>query len=124
MSITEPSNIGLSDHAHALLSQMKEDNFLAEMADGYRLGIALALSQGVDPPEVPMPRHTFYTVATVDPDQDIASAIRALMDLEGGSVYRMAERLADWGVRHLAERFDSGPIDVAALIQDTRAAKK
>lgn len=115
MSVTEPTMIGLSEKAHALLTQMKEDNFLAEMADGYRLGIGLALAQGIEPDDVPQ-RRTVFSVATIDPDQEIAAAIRALIALKGGSVYRMAERLADWGVIELAKRFDGGPIDVATLV--------
>lgn len=115
MSATEPTMIGLSENAHLLLSQMKEDNFLAEMADGYRLAIGLALSHRVVPDEV-LQRRTVFSVATIDPDQEIAAAIRALVDLKGGSVYRMAERLADWGVIELAKRFDGGPIDVVAIV--------
>jgi hypothetical protein len=107
--------IGLSEKAHSILTRMKEDNFLAEMADGYRLGIGLALAQGIEPEDVPQ-RRTVFSVATIDPDQEIAAAIRALIDLKGGSVYRMAERLADWGVIELAKRFDDGPIDVGALV--------
>lgn len=115
MSVTEPTSIGLSERAHALLTQMKEDNFLAEMADGYRLGIGLALAQGVEPDDLPH-RRTVFSVATIDPDQEIAAAIRALIDLKGGSVYRMAERLAEWGVIELAKQFDGSPIDVATLV--------
>ena len=115
MSITEPTMIGLSEKAHMLLQQMKEDNFLAEMADGYRLGIGWALAQGIEPPDVPS-RRTVFSVATIDPGQEIAAAIRNLMDLQGGSVYRMAERLADWGVLELAKRFDGGPLDVVSLL--------
>ena len=116
MSVTEPTMIGLSEKAHALLTQMKEDNFLAEMADGYRLGIGLALAQGIiEPDDVPQ-RRTVFSVATIDPDQEIAAAIRALIDLKGGSVYRMAERLADWGVIELAKRFDGSPIDIGTLV--------
>jgi hypothetical protein len=115
MSATEPTMIGLSEKAHALLTQMKEDNFLAEMADGYRLGIGLALAQGIEPEDVPQ-RRTVFSVATIDPDQEIAAAIRSLVDLKGGSVYRMAERLADWGVMELAKKFDGSPIDVGALV--------
>ena len=115
MSVTEPTMIGLSEKAHSILTRMKEDNFLAEMADGYRLGIGLALAQGIEPEDVPQ-RRTVFSVATIDPDQEIAAAIRALIDLKGSSVYRMAERLADWGVIELAKRFDDGPIDVGALV--------
>lgn len=113
--VNEPTMVGLTDRAHALLKQMKEDNYLAEMADGFRLGIGLALANGIDPPEVPGLRTTF-SVATIDPEQELTTAIRALIDLQGGSVYRMAERLADWGIHEMAKRFDGGPLDIPSLV--------
>ena len=117
MNATESPVIRLSEHAHALLAQMKDDEHLAEMVDGCRLAIALAISEGIDPPEVPAPRRTVFSVATIDPDQEMAAAIRALVPLNGGSVYHMAERLADLGIRRIAEMFAGGSIDVAALVK-------
>lgn len=122
--MSEPTMIGLSERVHALLTQMKEDGHLSEMADGYRLGIALALAHGVMPGDVPTPRKTVFSVATIDPDQEIAAAIRALSQLDGGSVYRLAERLAEWGVGELAARFAPGPIDVSGLISQSRSEKR
>ena len=118
--MSEPTMIGLSERVHALLTQMKEDGHFNEMADGYRLGIALALAHGAVPGEVPTPRKTVFSVATIDPDQEIAAAIKAIGHTEGGSVYRLAERLAEWGVGELAARFETGPIDVSALISQSR----
>ncbi len=119
--MSEPTMIGLSERVHLVLTQMKEDGHFNEMADGYRLGIALALAHGVIPGEVPTPRKTVFSVATIDPDQEIAAAIRALGQLDGGSVYRLAERLAEWGVSELASRFETGPIDVSGLISQCRS---
>ena len=120
MSETEPTMIGVGEKAHAVLTHMKEDGHIAEMADGFRLGIGLALSLGIEPPEEVPGRRTTFSVATIDPDKEIASAIRALRDLQGGSVYKMAERLADWGVLELAKRFEGGAIDVATLLPRTK----
>ncbi len=122
MMATEPTNIGLSEDAHALLQRMKEDGHVAEMADAYRLGIALALARGIEPPEVKVPRTTIFGVATIDPHKDIAAAIRALMDLDGGSVYKMAERLAEWGVREMSDQAAGGFLDVASLMEATKTA--
>ncbi len=116
MNPTEPTSVRLSNKANTILSQMKEDGHLAEMSDGYRLGIALALSQAVSPPELPPDSKTFIAVSGLDPEQEIAAAIRALVNLEGQSVYRYAEKLADWGVMHMHDRFKGGQLDVAALI--------
>ena len=114
---SEPTMIGLSDVAHGLLLQMKVEKSLAEMADGYRLALSLALFRGIVPPEIAAPRKTIFSVATIDPDQEVAAAIRALMDLDGGSVYRMAERLAEWGIHEMASQFEGGPLDVAKLLE-------
>jgi hypothetical protein len=121
--MSEPTMIGLSERVHSLLSQMKEDGHFNEMADGYRLGIALALAHGAIPGEVPTPKKTVFSVATIDPDQEIAAAIRALGPAEGGSIYRLAERLAEWGVGELSARFETGPINVSALIQQSQEGK-
>lgn len=95
---------------------MKEDGYLSEMTDGYRLGIALALSLGVTPDELPTENRNFIAVSTLDPTGDIAAAIRLLVNLEGLSVYGYAERLADWGIKEMQERFKGGFLDVASLI--------
>lgn len=121
MSTSEPTMIGLSERVHALLTRMKEDGHFNEMADGYRLGIALALAHGAQPGEVPAPRKTVFSVATIDPDQEIATSIKALCQLDGASIYKTAERLAEWGVSELSARFETGPIDVSALIAQVQS---
>ena len=50
---SERTQVRLSNKGHSILTQMKEDGYLAEMTDGYRLGIALALSMGAIPEEFP-----------------------------------------------------------------------
>jgi hypothetical protein len=113
--------IGLSEKTHPLLKRLKEDGHFAEMADAYRFGIALALAHGVIPGEPPAPRTTIFSVATVDPDREIATAIRTIIDTEGQPVYRWAERLAEWGVAELARRAEAGEIDVASLLEEAAA---
>lgn len=119
MNTIERSKIGLSVRAHALLAQMKEDGYIAEMADGYRLAIGLALAKGVVPPDVTERKIIPFSVSTIDPELEIAAAIKALIDLKGEAVYRMAERLAEWGVIELFNRFDGGPLDIVSLLPST-----
>lgn len=117
----EPTTIGLSEKAHAMLKRLAEDKrngHFAEMADAYRLGIGLALAHGVVPDEVPAPRTTIFNVGTLDPDKQIHNAIRLLSEPGDGSVYRWAERLAEWGVRELAARADAGTLDLGALLAE------
>ncbi len=119
---SERTQVRLSNKSHTILTQMKEDGYLAEMTDGYRLGIALALSMGATPGELSPENRNFIAVSTLDPTGEIAAAIRMLVNLEGQSVYGYAERLADWGIRETQERFKGGFLDVASLM--TTAAEK
>jgi hypothetical protein len=121
MTITEPTSIGLSEKAHSILSQMKEDEYILELTDGYKLAIGLALANDIKPNEVPAPKRTILAVSGLDPDQEIATAIRSLVNLEGGSVYRYAERLAEWGVMEMASRFKGGFLDIASMIKDPKS---
>ncbi len=119
--VSEPTTIGLSEKTHAMLKRLAEDKrnvHFAEMADAYRLGIGLALACGVLPDEVPTPRTTIFNVGTLDPDKQIYNAIRLLSEPGDGSVYRWAERLAEWGVRELSARSDEGSLDVGGLVAE------
>jgi hypothetical protein len=115
-SIPERSQVRLSNKGHAILTQMKEDRSLAEMTDGYRLGIAIALSMGATPDEFPSENRNFIAVSTLDPTGEISASIRLLVNLDGQSVYGYAERLADWGIMEMHERFKGGFLDIAALM--------
>lgn len=119
---SERTQVRLSNKSHTILTQMKEDGYLAEMTDGYRLGIALALSMGVTPGELSTENRNFIAVSTLDPTGDLAAAIRMLVNLEGQGVYGYAERLADWGIKEMQDRFKGGFLDVASLV--SAAAEK
>lgn len=117
MSIAEPTTIGLSEGAHEKLRRLQEEQHFRELLDGYRFAIGLALSQGVEPPEI-QKRTTIFNVGTVDPDQSLKRSIEALMGdrVRDASIYKMAERLAEWGVNELAGQAESGSIDFAGLL--------
>ena len=117
MSIAEPTTIGLSDSAHEKLKWLREEQHFRDLLDGYRFAIGLALAQGVEPPDIEK-RTTIFNVGTVDPDQSLKLSIKALMGdrVEKTSVYRMAERLAEWGINELASQAKVGSIDFVSLL--------
>jgi len=122
-TVHEPTMIGLSERTHPLLKRLKEEGHFAEMADAYRLGIALALAYEIKPDEISGGKQTVFSVATIDPDRDIATAVRTILGDDGASIYRHVERLAEWGVTELARRAEAGEIDFAGLLSEvTRLA--
>jgi hypothetical protein len=96
---------------------MKENGELAEMTDGYRLGIALAIAMGVIPEELSSENRNFIAVSTLDPTGELAVAIRLLVNPEVQGIYGYAERLADWGIKEIQDRFKGGLLDVVSLIE-------
>lgn len=124
MSIAEPTMMGVSEATHAKLKRLKEDGHFKEMADAYRFAIGLALAQGITPPEISS--QTVFSVSTIDPDQSIKNAIKTILhdQVESIPIYKMAERLADWGIQELATQADRGEIDVVAILDQLQTASK
>lgn len=124
MTVQEPTNIGLSEATHLKLKRLKEDGHFREMADAYRFAIGLALAQGmIDPPELSSTT-TVFGVATIDPDQTLRRGIEAIVGdrLQGKSIYRFAERLADWGIQELSREAERGEINVVGLFDQLKEA--
>lgn len=118
MNDSDVTTVGLSEHADDLLDQLKEQEIFAEKLDGYRFAISFAAASGVVPPEIGK-RKTLFNVGSLDPGQLIRSAVEALYEdqLVNTSVYRIAERLADWGVRELYEQASERHIDFAKILK-------
>jgi hypothetical protein len=74
--------------------------------DAYRLGIAAAVAKQLDPAPDSPGRTTAYGVGTLDPDGSIRTSVLALRDDHHGRPYALVERLAEAGLRDLADHLD------------------
>ncbi len=119
MSQSELINIGLSEVAKDKLDRLQEQGYFADKIDGYRFAVALTLSHGLIPPEIPK-RSTFLNVGSLDPDQSIKMAVEALCEeeLQRTTVYRLVERLADWGVNELYAQAQDGDINFVNILSE------
>ncbi len=118
MTVSELVNVGLSESGNDKLDRLKELGYFSEKLDGYRFAVSLALAQGVIPPEISK-RSTFLNVGSLDPDLIIRGAVETLIpeQLEGTTVYRLVERLADWGVNELHSQSLEGDIDFNGIFE-------
>ncbi len=114
----ELTTIGLSEAGDAKLDELKERGIFAEKMDGYRFAVALAIAQGVVPPEIGK-RKPFLNIGSLDPEQILKRSVEALMSehLEQTTPYRLIERLADWGVNELHDQVKAGEIDFIGLLE-------
>ena len=115
-------NVGLSEATDDKLAELKELGVFAEKIDGYRFGVSLALAQGAEPGDL-VKRVNLYNVGSLDPDQMLRRSVESLMPerLAETTVYRMVERLADWGVTELYSQAQSGEIDFVGLLEQVKA---
>lgn len=116
--IAEPTTIGLGEKSHNWLQRFKEEGLFAEMKDAYRFAVAFYLSKQITPPEIIGKKNTIFNIGTIDPDKELYLAISCLMPNIEGSIYQMAERLADAGIAEMAVEFERGTLDVVALIEN------
>ncbi len=114
-------NVGLSETTDDKLAELKEMGVFAEKIDGYRFGVSLALAQGAEPGELTK-RVNLYNVGSLDPDQMLRRSVECLVPekLSQTTVYRLIERLADWGVQELYSQAKSGEIDFVELLEQVK----
>lgn len=119
MSGSDLINVGLSEASNDKLDELKEMGVFADKIDGYRFGISLALAHGVIPGEL-VKRENLFNVGSLDPDQMLRQAVEALMpqELEKTTVYRLIERLADWGVAEMHAQAKAGEVNFSALLEE------
>lgn len=111
----EPTTVGLSDAAHAKLRQLKEDGFFAEMSEGYRFAVSLALANGIKPSKKKVSRGTIFNVGTLDPDQTLYNVVAILRDDDSEPVWKTVEKLAEWGVDELSKLSQQGDISFSEI---------
>jgi Arc/MetJ-type ribon-helix-helix transcriptional regulator len=112
----EPTTVGLTRHGHERLQQLKTAGYFADMADAYRFAIALGLAHGSI--AEPATRETIFNVGTLDPDRSIHHSISALMPREGEAVYKLAERLAEWGIDEMFQQMERGELSLSRLLRE------
>jgi hypothetical protein len=113
----EPITVGLSANAHAILGRLREDGYFAEMQDAYRFAIALGIAHG-QTLEAKGSRTTIFNVGTLDSDQSIKNALKALHPAPECAYYTLAEKYAEWGTAEMGAQMESGRLSLAAFLTE------
>lgn len=115
--MNEPAQIGLNENVHARLDRLVQQGHFEEMRDGYRFAVSYALAKGVSPPRMDGGRKTVFSISTIDPDGHLKLAIESLMPNEDEPAYRVAERLADWGLNEIARLIEDEYVGVTDILR-------
>jgi len=117
MNEEDKTQIGLSENAHTLLQSLKDDGFIQQLQDGYRLGIGLAVARG-KVAQASSGFRTIFAVSTIDPDGALKTVLTELYPEERSRPYAFAERLAEYGVRELGEAHKAGTLNIGDLLDE------
>ena len=107
--------VGLTEETHGMLQRLKENKVFDEMSDGYRLGIALAISRGGAAAPEDIKTRTFVNIGTLDPDGSIRDLITELYPEHAHKPYDFAERLAEAGVAEMGRLHQVGELRFGEL---------
>jgi hypothetical protein len=99
---------GLTDAARDQLDVVADQGGFADKLDAYRLALAIALAQGLEPAAADVSRKTYVNVGSLDPDGAIKSAVLAVRDDHDDRPVAFMERLAEAGIAKLYEHLESG----------------
>lgn len=99
---------GLSERAREQLLMVTERGGFQDMQDAYRLAIAVALAENLEPADAGLSRTTYVNVGGLDPDHSLRSAVLAVRNDHGGRPVALMERLAEAGIARLHAHVDSG----------------
>lgn len=111
--------LGLSEDSHAKLTQLKERGFFGEMRDAYRLGIAVAMRDGIIDAPGGKRSKTYLNAGSLDPDGVIRDTILEMFPSSEGAPYEIAERLGEAGVKDLFSRLERLP-EVAPILEQVK----
>lgn len=111
--------IGLGEESHFKLEQLCADRHFSEMRHGYKFAVAYALAKDARPERMESARKNVFSISTVDPDGTLKLAIETLYPLNGETAYRVAERLADWGVAEVDRLIREEFQDVGQMLPNT-----
>jgi hypothetical protein len=101
--------IGASQASRDVLDVLQDAGHIADLMDGYRLAISVAVGFGREPNLVSRgERRTMFAVGNLDPDNAIREAIREIYPQAVAKPSRAAEDLAEQGLAIISEKYLQG----------------
>jgi hypothetical protein len=116
--------VGASEDTAETLSNLVELGHISELSDGYRLGIAVALSFGRTLRTGRSGRRTMLSTSSLDPDGSIKAAVREIYPEARDWPYRAAEDLAEQGVAIIKSFMEGEDLSFADLMARLREANE
>jgi hypothetical protein len=119
-SLEDKQQVGLTPEGDKALLTVIDDGRFASQTDAYRFAIAYAIAVGLDPSEAPTGGYgtKFNALGTLESGNSIRDLIEILGIGDVSRPFATAEKLAELGVREIAQRLE-GNESLADILSDS-----
>jgi len=117
----DKGQIGLSEEVDLKIKEIIEEGRFDHEQDVYRLAIAIALAEDLEPAPESRAYKTKFNVGSLDPEHSLRTATQYLRIDHGGRPQAMMERLAEAGVEHIHSHLNAGKPLHELLVKYARA---
>ena len=116
----EPKTVGMADDTKAMLSELSGQLGFKEEMEAFRLAVAVALVLQPRPESCPEIRGltTTYNIGSLDREGKLQQAVLLFNPNYEGSVYKLVERLADWGIRWMRSKCEHREMSASELLSE------
>jgi len=106
--LVDKTQLALTDTARKQADAVVEQAGFKDRQDAYRLAVAIALAERLEPAPADLPRTNYIGVGGLDPGGALHAATLHLRDDHGGRPYALIERLAEAGITRIFDHVDAG----------------
>ena len=100
----DKTQLGLTDAARDKADDIQRVGGFKDRQDAYRLAIAVALAEGLEPASENVSRRNYVSVGSLDPDNYLRAATKQLRTDHGGRPAALIERLAEAGIDRIHDQ--------------------
>jgi hypothetical protein len=104
----DKTQLGLASGAREQLDAIYEHGGFDDRQDAYRLAVAIALEQGLEPTDAGAGRNTYINIGGLDPDGSLRNAVLVIRDDHDGRPVAFIERLAEGGIAKIHQHLHEG----------------
>src|SRR3954471_19137758 len=104
----DKTQLGLTDEARAKADEIVETAGFKDWQDAYRLAVAVALAENLDPAPEDLSRMTYVNIGGLDPNNELRAATLHLRSDHGGRPGALIERLAEAGIDRIYAHVHAG----------------
>jgi hypothetical protein len=106
--VSDKTQPGLTSEAREQLDDIYEQGGFDDRQDAYRLAVAIALAQGLEPADASVSRQTYVNIGGLDPDGSLRNGVLTVRDDHEGRPVAFIERLAESGIVRIHEHLREG----------------